>query len=166
MATIDSSNMRGLLSKEAEQVLETGIGYRCLDQATSDFGEYKPMDVFDDEINNLGNEDIPDTIENLYHNKLIKPKDIDIFCKFILKSDYYNVIWLTSDPLDAVEYYSDGYKRFDNLSSAIHNDGTSIPVNKYILPKKRLLLSDLGNEGQLFAYAENSDNKMYVESIN
>lgn len=141
------------LSEPAQKLVKTNTGYRCLDQVDDEY--HKPVDVFDFEINELGNSDISDTIKNLYGiDTNNETKQIDQFVKRILNTDFYHIRWLASDPLDAVEYYSDFHQRFNTLDDAKHDDGSPIPVRKYVLPADYIILSDIGSDGQLIAWPD------------
>lgn len=141
------------LSKPAQKLVKTNTGYRCLDQVNDEY--HKPVDVFDFEINELGNSDISDTIKDLYGiDTNNETKQIDQFVKRILNTDFYHIRWLASDPLDAVEYYSDFHQRFNTLDDAKHDDGSPIPVRKYVLPADYIILSDIGSDGQLIAWPD------------
>lgn len=154
------------LTQETKKILKTRTGYRCMQQVSAEDGYYKPLEVFNNEIIELGNSDILETIKSLYNEDRHTPDDVDAFCKFMLKTDDYSVIWLASDPLDALECYSDYHKHFKSLKNAVDEDGEPIPVNKYILPRKHVLLSDLGFDGALFAYSNEIGNDLQVTQIN
>lgn len=141
------------LTESAQKMVKTNTGYRCLDQIDGE--NHTPVEVFDFEINDLENDDIPDTIEDLYGVKTKgDPEEIDKFVKKALDTDFYHICWLASDPLDAVEYYSDFHKRFNTLEDAVHDDGTPISVRKYTLPEHYIILSDVDTDGQLIAWSD------------
>lgn len=138
------------LTPEAKKIIQTGIGYRCTEQESE---YHKPIDVLDYEINELYNDDIPDTIQNLYNYKTTNIHDLSNFINNQLNTEQFELIWLASDPLDCIEFYSDHHKRYRSLAQAVHKDGTPIPVTEYLLPvDETLLISDCGIDGQLFAY--------------
>lgn len=147
-----SKDKFNLLSEEAKTLITNCGGYRCLECV--DETSYTPTAIMDYEINELYNNDIPDTLTVLYGHQSINVKEIDLWIKKELHTNSYNLIWLTSDPLDAIEYYSNAHKRFANLKGAINKNGQPIPVNEYKWTKNNrvLLISDCASDGQLIAY--------------
>ena len=138
------------LTPAAKKILTTGLGYRCLEQV-SDYHE--PAEVLDYEINELANDDIPDTVKQLYHYDYQTVEQLVDFINDQLDTQQFELIWLASDPLDCIEFYSDHHQRYQTLAAAKHDDGTPIPVTGYLLPiDETLLISDCGIDGQLFAY--------------
>lgn len=138
------------LTPAAKKILATGLGYRCLEQA----GDYhEPAEVLDYEINELANDDIPETIKKLYNYDY---QTVDQLVQFIndqLNTQQFELLWLGADPLDCIEFYSDYHQRYQTLVEAKHADGTPIPVSEFLLPvDQTLLISDCGVDGQLFAY--------------
>lgn len=138
------------LTPAAQKILLTGLGYRCLEQV----GDYhEPTEVLNYEINELANDDIPDTIKQLYHYDYQTVEQLVDFINDQLGTQQFELIWLASDPLDCIEFYSDYHQRYQTLAAAKHDDGTPIPVAEYLLPvDETLLISDCGIDGQLFAY--------------
>ena len=138
------------LTPAAQKILLTGLGYRCLEQAS---GYHEPADVLNYEINELANDDIPDTVKQLYHYDYQTVEQLVDFINDQLDTQQFELIWLASDPLDCIEFYSDHHQRYQTLAAAKHDDGTPIPVAEYLLPiDETLLISDCGVDGQLFAY--------------
>lgn len=149
------------LTASAKKIIETGIGYRCEEQST---GYHEPLDILDYEINELGNNDILDTMDDLYNLDTDDIAEIDHFIKSAVKDDY-DLIWLAADPLDTIEFYSDGHQQIASVKDAKHSDGTPIEITRYLLPTQNILLiSDCGVDGQLFAYP--SELELSSEIIN
>lgn len=150
------------LSQSAQQVIKTHVGYRCVENVTTDY--HKPLDILDFEINELYNDDILDFLENHYN---IIVKNIYSINKFIKNQlGNYDLIWVTANPLKAIEFYSNGHHKFTDVKLAKHSNGDIIPVEKYQLPDKIMILSDLGEEGQLIAYPTNENNELKVKKLN
>lgn len=151
-----------LLSVEAKILITSRKGYRCL-ECVDDNGR-TPVEIMDYEINELYNNDIPDTLTTLYGHQSINVKEVDYWIKKELHTHNYSLLWLTSDPLDAIEYYSGSHKRFANLKEAINKDRQPIPVNAYKWTKNNrvLLISDCASDGQLIAYT----GTLTVEKVN
>ena len=123
------------------------IGYRCEDQ--SEFGgnayNVDPVDLLDTEINDLGNEDIMDTMHNLYGTSdKISIKEIDQFIKDKLDAKKYHLLWVTSNKQDATEYTDEE----DPKKALNHVDEWNFKGH-CVLP-----ISDLGCEGILVACTE------------
>lgn len=138
------------LTSAAKKILTTGLGYRCLEQV-SDYHE--PAEVLDYEINELANDDIPDTVKKLYHYDYQTAEQLVDFINDQLGTKQFELLWLAADPLDCIEFYSDYHQRYQTLTEAKHADGTPIPVSEFLLPVNQvLLISDCGVDGQLFAY--------------
>lgn len=138
------------LSEANNKLVTTGCGFRT--DECSDNNYHTPIEILDFEINELYNDDIPDTLKKLYSFNAKNITEIDKFIKNQLKSDY-ELIWLASDPLDAIEFYSSNHKRYPDLESAIHKStGEPIPVTKYFLSRDYLIVSDVGVDGLLIAY--------------
>ena len=148
-----------LLSAEARKVITTHTGFRC--EECTDYDYHEPLEVLNYEVNELGNNDIPDTIDYLYNQHLDSVNEIDAFIKRQFRTDNYELIWVASDPVDAIEFYGEDHKRYSNLASAIDGDGL-IPVTKYSWQNNVLLISDCGIDGQLLAYV----NGLQSETIN
>lgn len=138
------------LTTEAQKILLTGLGYRCLEQAS---GYHEPADVLNYEINELANDDIPTTVKALYNYDYHNVAQLIQFINDQLATNQFELIWLAADPLDSIEFYSDHHQRYQTLAAAKHDDGTPIPVSEFLLPVDQvLLISDCGVDGQLFAY--------------
>lgn len=150
------------LSEANTKLIATGCGFRT--DECSDDTYHTPTEILDFEINELYNDDIPDTLKKLYNFNVKNITEIDNFIKKQLRSNY-ELIWLVSDPLDAIELYSSNHKRYSNLESAIHKSTKEpIPVTKYLLPQKYLIISDIGIDGILIAYPV--DTKLRSREIN
>lgn len=123
------------------------IGYRSEDQ--SEFGgdayNVDPVDLLDTEINDLENEDIMDTMHNLYGTSdKISIKEIDQFIKDKFDAKKYHLLWVTSNKQDATEYTDEE----DPKKALNHVDEWNFKGH-CVLP-----ISDLGCEGILVACTE------------
>lgn len=123
------------------------IGYRCEDQ--SEFGgdayNVDPIDLLDTEINDLGNEDIADTMHSLYGTSdKISIKEIDQFIKNKLDAKKYHLLWVTSNKQDATEYSDE-----EDTKKALNYVDEWNFKGHCVLP-----ISDLGCEGILVACTE------------
>lgn len=132
--------MRNLsnLSTQAQMFLRTKIGYRTDDQSAlaNDIRQPEPIDVLDDEINDMGNTDIPDTLNEIYGTDFSdKIEPIDDFIKKTLNTDKYYLIWVTATKDDDEQYADDP----ESIYSIDFKD------------KKFMIVSDIGNEGFLIA---------------
>lgn len=129
------------ISREAIRILASGIGFHS-DDYSSLLGKNRPKDVIDFEINKLGNTDIPEFIASHYQDDCGKDVvKIDSVIKNLLHSDYYSLIWLCATPCDvSKQNYAD---RFESIYQV------NLPRNS----AQYMLVSDLGQEGCLLAYA-------------
>lgn len=127
------------ISETAKELLERRIGYRNDGLST---GIYKIKDIIDFETFELGNEDIYDTCEE---------------------------VWNTRDPLSVIhkfyghiDVYGMWFGRREDILNNYAEDGET-EVSRYSIPKKAIILSDLGEEGVLFAFEEHPDN-LFLDS--
>ena len=130
------------LSAQARIILLTHRGYRT--DAQSIHESYTGSEIINYEINELGNLDILDTMNELYSLNLKTSTDVINKLNAILGSDF-QCLWLANNVLDVVEFYTDGHKR----PTSIQNINT--PIDKYYIPNTAILISDIGSDGQLFA---------------
>lgn len=130
------------LSAQARMMLLTHRGYRT--DAQSIHESYTGSEIIDYEINELGNLDILDTMNELYSLNLKTSTDAINKLDTILGSDF-QCLWLANNMLDVIEFYTDGHKR----PKSIQNINSSI--DKYYIPNTAILISDIGSDGQLFA---------------
>lgn len=140
------------LSLQARMMLLTHCGYRTDAQSIQEY--HTGSEIIDYEINELGNLDILDTMNELYSLNLKTSTDVINKLNAILRSDF-QCLWLANNVLDVVEFYTDGHKR----PTSIQNINT--PIDKYYIPSTAILISDVGSDGQLFAVP-----KGYEWSIN
>lgn len=152
-----------LLTPSARQIIITRTGYRCEEQST---GYHNAQDILDYEINELGNDDIPDTLKHLYHYEYQDINQTLSWIKQHLQADAIDLIWLAANWQSTIEFYSDGHKTINKLSQAVDSNNDPIPIDKYTLPNHNayLLISDCDVDGQLFAYPK--DMPLTVTTIN
>lgn len=152
-----------LLTPSARQIIITSTGYRCEEQST---GYHNAQDILDYEINELGNNDIPDTLKRIYHYEYQDINHTLSWIKQQLKTDAIDLIWLAANWQSTIEFYSDDHKSINKLSQAIDSNNNPIPIDKYTLPNHNayLLISDCDVDGQLFAYPQ--DMPLTVTTIN
>lgn len=130
------------LSAQARMMLLTHRGYRTDAQSIQEY--HTGSKIIDYEINELGNLDILDTMNELYSLNLKTSTDAINKLDTILGSDF-QCLWLANNMLDVIEFYTDGHKR----PKSIQNINT--PIDKYYIPNTAILISDIGSDGQLFA---------------
>lgn len=130
------------LSAQARMMLLTHRGYRTDAQSIQEY--HTGSEIIDYEINELGNLDILDTMNELYSLNLKISTDVINELDSILGSDF-QCLWLANNVLDVAEFYTDGHKR----PKSIQNINT--PIDKYYIPNTAILISDVGSDGQLFA---------------
>lgn len=130
------------LSSQARMMILTHRGYRTDAQNLQEF--HTGSEIIDYEINELGNLDILDTMNELYSLNLKTSTDVINKLDTILGSNF-QCLWLANNMLDVVEFYTDGHKRL----TSIQNINT--PIDKYYIPSTAILISDIGSDGQLFA---------------
>lgn len=130
------------LSAQARMMLLTHKGYRTDAQSIQEY--HTGSEIIDYEINELGNLDILDTMNELYLLNLKTSTDVINKLNAILGSDF-QCLWLANNMLDVIEFYTDGHKR----PKSIQNINT--PIDKYYIPNTAILISDIGSDGQLFA---------------
>lgn len=117
-------------------------GYRTDAQSINEY--HTGSEIIDYEINNLGNLDILDTMNELYSLDLKTSTDVINELNVVLGFDF-QCLWLANNMLDVVELYTDGHKR----PKSIHD--IDVPIDKYNIPSTAILISDVGSDGQLFA---------------
>lgn len=151
------------LSPEAQKLIKNKIGYRCLEQVSGEYHSVK--EILDYEINVLYNDSIPETMKKLYNYSMKNIDDLDSFIKKQPNVPYnYQLLWVTSNPLDAIYFYGNGHHQFKELSKAKHSDGTPIPVNSYLLSMPFMIIDDNGVDGQLIACSDTEN--IITRSIN
>ena len=130
------------LSAQARMMILTHRGYRTDVQSIQE--SHTGSEIIDYEINELGNLDILDTMNELYSLNLKTSTDAIDKLDPILGSDF-QCLWLANNMLDVIEFYTDEHKR----PKSIQNINT--PIDKYYIPNTAILISDIGSDGQLFA---------------
>lgn len=130
------------LSRQARMMLLTHRGYRTDAQSLQEF--HTGSEIIDYEINELGNLDILDIMNELYSLNLTTSTGVVNELDTILGSNF-QCLWLSNNVLDVAEFYTDGHKR----PKSIQNINT--PIDKYYIPSTAILISDIGSDGQLFA---------------
>lgn len=141
---------RKQMSVELKHILQRRSGYRTDDQSelAGTIGNYPTnIAILNQEIIDLENTDIIDTLANLYNFKILNNKEadeddlklIDQFIKQKLNTKHYHLIWLCDTARNA-SWYS-------NI------DGDTESVYCVNLKQHNLMpISDLGPEGVLIAY--------------
>lgn len=130
------------LSAQARMMLLTHRGYRTDAQSIQEF--HTGREIIDYEINELGNLDILDTMNELYSLNLKTSTDVIDALTTILGSDF-QCLWLANNMLDIAEFYTDGHKRPKSIQNI------NVLIDKYYIPSTAILISDVGSDGQLFA---------------
>lgn len=157
------------ISKQAQQILNSKIGYRCLDQTDDDY--HYPKEIINFEMNELGNTDIGDTMlkfygfkfDNQLHGTCANPgvdsmmiqKLSNWLCKHS-KSGDFELVWVTATKKQALDSYSD---QDDMLSK---NEAGRLEKWDFSHDPDFKIISDLGAEGQLIAY---TDENVEVEDL-
>ena len=138
------------MSVELKHILLHRSGYRTDDQSelADTIGNYPTnIEILSQEIIDLENTDIIDTLYNLYNCKILNHKEadeddlklIDQFIKQKLNTKHYHLIWLCDTAYNA--------SRYSNI------DGNTKSVYCVNLKQRNLMpISDLGPEGVLIAY--------------
>ena len=134
------------LSAQARMMLLMHRGYRTDVQSVNEY--HTGSEIIDYEINELGNLDILDTMNELYSLDLKTSTDVVNELDSILGSDF-QCLWLANNMLDVVEFYTDEHKR----PKLIQN--INVSIDKYYIPSTAILISDVGSDGQLFAVPKN-----------
>ena len=120
--------------------MKNKIGYRSDDysECAWDVIGPKPIEILTQEISDMGNEDIPDTIELLYGVTISNPNEVDHFVQQQLGTKNYKLIWLTDTKEHDRQYADDP----DSIYSVDLRDKELLPI------------SDLAAEGFLIAYKD------------
>lgn len=139
---ISKLNQSSCLSSQARMMLLTHRGYRTDAQSANEY--HTGSEIIDYEINELGNLDILDTMNELYSLNLKTSTDVINELDAILGSDF-QCLWLADNMLDIVELYTDGHHRPTSIQNI------NVPIDKYYIPSTAILISDVGSDGQLFA---------------
>lgn len=138
------------MSVELKHILLYRAGYRTDDQSelADTIGNYPTnIEILSQEIIDLENTDIIDTLYNLYNFRILNNKkadkdaikSIDQFIKQKLNTKHYHLIWLCDTAYNA--------SRYSNI------DGNTKSVYCINLKQRNLMpISDLGPEGALIAY--------------
>lgn len=138
------------MSVELKHILSRRSGYRTDDQSelADTIGNYPTnIEILSQEIIDLENTDILDTLADLYNFKILNNEEasendlklIDQFIKQKLKAENYHLIWLCDTAHNA--------SRYSNI------DGDTESVYCVNLKHHNLMpVSDLGPEGALIAY--------------
>lgn len=148
------------LTTEASEMLKHQYGFRTDAQSAVSLQTVSTHDVLDYEINELGNTDIPDTLNKLYCLDL-KPNSNDNYNIDELESDIkqlvalqptqtLHLIWLVADWQSCFKYYADGH--IDPKTMYDVPEGFEMPfIDVYRIHSDDALISDLGPDGQLIA---------------
>lgn len=130
------------LSSQARMMILTHRGYRTDAQSVNEY--HTGSEIIDYEINELGNLDILDTMNELYSLNLTTSTDVVNELDAIVGSDF-QCLWLANNMLDVAEFYTDGHQRLKSIQNI------NVPIDKYHIPSTAILISDVGSDGQLFA---------------
>lgn len=142
---ISKLNQSTCLSSQARMMLLMHRGYRTDAQSANEY--HTGSEIIDYEINNLGNLDILDTMNELYSLNLKTSTDVINELDAILGSDF-QCLWLANNLLDVIEFYTDGHQRPTTIQNI------NVPIDKYYIPSTAILISDVGSDGQLFAVSK------------
>lgn len=134
------------LSAQVRMMILAHRGYRTDAQSIQEF--HTGSEIIDYEINELGNLDILDTMNELYSLDLKTSTDVANELDSILGSDF-QCLWLANNMLDVVEFYTDEHQRPTSIQNI------NVPIDKYYIPSTAILISDVGSDGQLFAVPKN-----------
>lgn len=138
------------MSVELKHILLHRCGYRTDDQSelADTIGNYPTnIEILNQEIIDLENTDILDTLADLYNFKILNNEEasendlklIDQFIKQKLNTKHYHLIWLCDTARNASRYSN--------------TDGDTESVYCVNLKQRSLMpISDLGPEGALIAY--------------
>lgn len=130
------------LSSQARMMILIHRGYRTDAQSTQEY--HIGSEIINYEINDLGNLDILDTMNELYSLNLKTSTDVINELNVILGPDF-QCLWLANNMLDIAEFYTDGHKRPTSIQNI------NVPIDKYYIPSTAILISDIGSDGQLLA---------------
>lgn len=133
------------LSSQARMMLLTHRGYRTDAQSVQEY--HTGSEIINYEINELGNLDILDTMNELYSLNLTTSTDVVNELDTILGSDF-QCLWLANNMLDVAEFYTDGHQRPESIQNI------NVPIDKYHIPSTAILISDVGSDGQLFVVSK------------
>lgn len=125
-------------SAELRNFMKNKVGYRSDDysECAWDIIGPTPIEILTQEISDMDNEDIPDTIKLLYGLAISKPNEVDQFVQKQLGTKNYKLIWLTDTKEHDQQYADDP----DSIYSVDLRDKELLPI------------SDLAVEGFLIAY--------------
>ena len=125
-------------SAELRNFIKNKIGYRSDDysECAWDIVGPKPIEILTQEISDMDNKDISDTIKLLYGVTVSKPDEVDQFVQKQLGTKNYKLIWLTDTKENDQRYTDDP----DSIYSVD------------LRAKELLHISDLAADGFLFAY--------------
>lgn len=127
-------------SAELRSFMKNKVGYRSDDysECAWDVIGPKPIEILTQEISDMDNKDIFDTIKLLYGITVSKPDEVDQFVQKRLETKNYKLIWLTDTKENDQQYADDP----DNIYSVDLRDKELLPI------------SDLAAEGFLIAYKD------------
>lgn len=148
------------LTSEAARMLRQQYGFRTDAQSAVSIASVTPNQILDYEINELGNDDIIDTLDKLYafhyqpdsQDKYdVTEIDNDIQQLINLQpNETYYLLWLTADWQNCYEFYSDGHLQPKTMYDI--PDGFEMPfIDVYQIHADDALISDVGADGQLIA---------------
>ena len=145
---------------EASEMLKHQYGFRTDAQSAVSLQSVSPHDILDHEINELGNTDIPDTLNKLYacnfkpdSNGHYDLEKIEPFIEQLIAlqpGQTLYLFWLVADWQSCFKYYADGH--IDPKTMYDIPEGFEMPfIDVYRIHSDDALISDLGPDGQLIA---------------
>ena len=148
------------LTAEASRMLSQQYGFRTDAQSAVSITSITPKEILDYEINELGNDDIIDTLAKLYSfnyqldnqdNYNVTEIDNDIKQLINLQhNETYYLLWLTTDWQNCYEFYSVGHLKPKTMYDI--PEGFEMPlIDVYQIHEDDALISDIGADGQLIA---------------
>lgn len=148
------------ITTQAQDLLKHQYGFRTDAQSAVSIQSVSSHDILEYEINELDNDDIPETLNSLYAQNF-QPNtdgyydidDIESFIKQLVNlqsnEDLY-LIWLVADWQACFELYTDGHIHPKTMYDI--PDNFDMPfIDVYQIHSDDALISDLGFDGQLIA---------------
>lgn len=148
------------LTPEASEMLKHQYGFRTDAQSAVSLESISARDILDHEINELQNDDIPDTLNTLYATNFKSNQDseynldqIKLFIEQLINlqsNETLYLVWLVADWQSCFQFYADGH--IDPKTMYDIPDGFEMPfIDVYKVHPDDALISDLGVDGQLIA---------------
>lgn len=128
-----------------KKLIDTGIGYRIDTEDTSGITNIKRIVKY--EVEELGNEDILDTLRLILDKPDFSIKDLKNYVNDFSRHYPYG-LWLSTD----IKTTKDLYGSMSDFDGNVEDT-----ISKYKVTGKAYLLSDIGSEGTLLALPKNVD---------